>query len=204
MDLVSLVQALQSSFLQFFPFHCSRFAFICCSCLSTCLSQGFEVTTPGTLSEVTTSPTTYSQGLEGTDLYSQGFEATDFSPVPTMYSPTPQAFNIADCVTSFDSSNQIRYICVANPGLFPILKYAEQLGKKTCEEDFQNEHWNCSGFSLLRQPNITKGGKCSGWWIETQLAARAPAVFWALGFLSSTCQYLGSCAGAVAPESPAV
>ena len=36
---------------------------------------------------------------------------------------------------------------------------AEQLAKKNCEELFKNEHWNCSGFSLLNPPNITTRGR---------------------------------------------
>ena len=84
--------------------------------------------------------------------------ATD-SFLTTSYSPQPPDFELGECTSSFDSVDQMLYICIEHQELFPILKYAEKLAKKTCEECFQNELWNCSGFSLLRQPNITKGGK---------------------------------------------
>ena len=80
----------------------------------------------------------------------------------TTYSPKPPAFNLRDCKTSFDSIEQKKYICLDRPDLFPILRYAEQVAKKTCEEDFRHELWNCSGFSLLKQPAITKGGELIG------------------------------------------
>lgn len=84
------------------------------------------------------------------------FPTTEFPTTP--YSPKPPAFNLIDCKNSFDSVAQKIYICAGHPELFPILKYAEEVAKKACELDFQHELWNCSGFSLLRQPNISKAG----------------------------------------------
>lgn len=87
-------------------------------------------------------------------------EATE-PPAATTYSPKPPTFSRDDCLRSFDTSNQKRYICREHQDLFPILKYAEQVAKKRCEDDFSSEVWNCSGFSLLRQPSLTSGGLCA-------------------------------------------
>jgi hypothetical protein len=89
-------------------------------------------------------------------------EVTELLTSPTQ-PPTPQTFNIIDCYRSFDSPDQRNYICLEHEELFAILRYAERIGTTTCEENFQHEHWNCSGFSLLRQPNVTKGGMYTGW-----------------------------------------
>ncbi len=85
--------------------------------------------------------------------------ATAPEPTATTYSPKPPVFNIIDCKRSFDSYDQRLFICVKRPDLFPILTYAEQVAKKACEDDFRHELWNCSNFSLLKQPKITKGGE---------------------------------------------
>ena len=84
---------------------------------------------------------------------------TTEAPTATTYSPKPPVFNRIDCKRSFDSSAHKKFICFQRPDLFPILTYAEQVAKKTCEEDFKNELWNCSNFSLLKEPLITKGGE---------------------------------------------
>ena len=79
--------------------------------------------------------------------------------LPTTSTPT-LTINRRECfATEFDSKDQRTFICRTNPKLFPILKYAEQVARKACEEDFKQERWNCSHFSLLKQPNITKTGK---------------------------------------------
>ena len=74
------------------------------------------------------------------------------------YTP-PDAFNYLDCRNRMDNGKQTSYICLDNPDMLPILLYAERLGKETCEKTFQNNLWNCSGFSLLKEPKVTQKGR---------------------------------------------
>lgn len=71
----------------------------------------------------------------------------------------PLVFDLLECKNDFDTIDQAIFVCIKHPQLYHVLKYAEALAKARCEEDFQHELWNCSGFSLLREPNITRGGK---------------------------------------------
>ena len=102
--------------------------------------------------------------------------------LPTTSTPTLSINRSACIATEFDSKDQLLFICRNNPKLFPILKFAEQVARKACEEDFKQEKWNCSHFSLLKQPNITKTGDL-GCCIEAKLggcrnscAIRVPAL----------------------------
>ena len=72
---------------------------------------------------------------------------------------SPGSFNYLDCRRRMDNGKQTSYICHDNPDMLPLLLYAERLGKETCEETFQNNLWNCSGFSLLKEPKVTQRGK---------------------------------------------
>ena len=73
------------------------------------------------------------------------------------YTP-PSNLNILECYERLDTSDQVVYICGKHPDMIPILMYAERLGRQTCESAFKDELWNCSGFSILNEPNITKRG----------------------------------------------
>ncbi len=72
----------------------------------------------------------------------------------------PKSLNFIDCYHRMDTGPQAAYICGGNQELLPLLLYAEQEGKEICEKTFQDELWNCTGFSILKEPKITKGGKC--------------------------------------------
>lgn len=69
------------------------------------------------------------------------------------------SFSPRMCRTIFDTSQQISYVCGRHRDLFPVLLMAERRAKLECERQFKNEFWNCSGFSLLKAPNISKSGK---------------------------------------------
>lgn len=70
----------------------------------------------------------------------------------------PFRLNPNDCLEMFDTVNQVVYVCGNHPDLYPILMYAEQMAKIECEKQFKDELWNCSGYSLLKEPNVTRGG----------------------------------------------
>lgn len=63
-----------------------------------------------------------------------------------------------ECMRLFDTHEQGRYVCSSHPDLVPALEMAENVGRRECETSFQNERWNCSGFSILKAPNITNKG----------------------------------------------
>lgn len=69
------------------------------------------------------------------------------------------SFSPRMCRTIFDTSHQISYVCGRHRDLFPVLLMAERKAKLECERQFKNEFWNCSGFSLLKAPNISRSGK---------------------------------------------
>ena len=77
---------------------------------------------------------------------------------PTQVEEFPR-FNPHMCRTIFDTSKQISYVCGRHRDLFPVLLMAERIAKEECENRFKNEVWNCSGFSLLKQPNISRRGR---------------------------------------------
>ena len=72
------------------------------------------------------------------------------------------SFSLRMCRTIFDTSQQISYVCGRHRDLFPVLLMAERRAKLECERQFKNEFWNCSGFSLLKAPNISRSGKYLG------------------------------------------
>lgn len=74
------------------------------------------------------------------------------------YSPTPPDFDFMECKNSMDTLDQVIYICIQNRPLFYILQYAESLAKRKCEEEFSDNLWNCSGFSILKEPKLSKNG----------------------------------------------
>ncbi len=77
---------------------------------------------------------------------------------PSVYI-APKSLNFGDCYSRMDTGRQAAYICGGNQELLPLLLYAEQEGKEICEKTFQNELWNCTGFSILKEPRVTKGGE---------------------------------------------
>lgn len=140
-------------------------------CFSVALGQVNQVDVTDSLLSTTASSldvTTYA-GVTTDDAVTTDAVTTDAvttDPITTdavttdasTYSPTPPIFNFKECRSSMDTSEQVIYICVNNPGLFPILKYAESLAKRLCEDEFKNDLWNCSGFSILREPMLSKSG----------------------------------------------
>ena len=67
--------------------------------------------------------------------------------------------NYTECMELFDTPQQARYVCSNHPDLLPALKLAEVEGRKECERAFKDATWNCSGFSILKAPNVTRRGK---------------------------------------------
>ena len=64
-----------------------------------------------------------------------------------------------DCLQLFDTPSQGVYVCREHIDLVVALQIAEEMGREECERAFQQERWNCSNFSILKAPNITKMGK---------------------------------------------
>ena len=64
-----------------------------------------------------------------------------------------------DCERLFDTPSQRAYVCLEHPDLVTALQIAEKVGRRECQSSFQSERWNCSGFSILKAPNITSMGK---------------------------------------------
>ena len=71
----------------------------------------------------------------------------------------PKSLNFADCYARVDNGRQAAYICLEKQELLPLLIFAEEEAKKICERDFKNDHWNCTDFSILKEPKITRGRK---------------------------------------------
>ena len=63
------------------------------------------------------------------------------------------------CKRSFDTAAQVSFVCRTHLDLFPILKFAEVVAREECERQFSKQEWNCTGFSLLKAPNVTRQGK---------------------------------------------
>ena len=59
----------------------------------------------------------------------------------------------------FDTPEQGRYVCSDHSDLVPALQLAERVGREECERAFKDAAWNCSGFSLLKAPNVTSRSK---------------------------------------------
>jgi hypothetical protein len=59
------------------------------------------------------------------------------------------------CLGLFESYDQGVYVCRSHPDLVVALQIAEEMGRVECQRAFAGERWNCSGFSLLRAPNVT-------------------------------------------------
>ena len=59
----------------------------------------------------------------------------------------------------FDTYNQGVYVCRSHPDLVTALQIAEAMGRDECQRAFERERWNCSGFSILKAPNITNRGQ---------------------------------------------
>ena len=116
-----------------------RLAVLMCSCFSVDLAQSLTL-------EVTDS------------VLSTTATSLDVTTYDSTYTPTPPTFNYPECRNSMDTNEQIIYICRENPELFYILKFAEHLAKRMCENEFKHELWNCSGFSILQEPKLTRSG----------------------------------------------
>lgn len=73
-------------------------------------------------------------------------------------SPASEAaqLNPRECLAMFDTIAQARYVCT-KPKLVPLLQNAESLAKRECEAKFATNVWNCSEFSLLKQPKLNQG-----------------------------------------------
>ena len=56
----------------------------------------------------------------------------------------------------FETYSQGQYVCSSHPDLVSALQTAEEMGRAECERAFEWERWNCSSFSILKTPNITK------------------------------------------------
>ena len=69
------------------------------------------------------------------------------------------ALSYHECVELFDTPAQGRYVCSTHSDLVPALQLAEREGRKECERAFKDAAWNCSGFSLLKAPNVTSRSK---------------------------------------------
>ena len=63
-----------------------------------------------------------------------------------------------ECLGLFDVYDQGIYVCRDHPDLVAALRFAEIVAREECQEAFQTERWNCSSFSILKAPNITKKG----------------------------------------------
>ena len=63
-----------------------------------------------------------------------------------------------ECLGLFDTHAQGVYVCYSHRDLVPALQIAEELGRRECQEAFKMERWNCSNFSILKAPNVTKSG----------------------------------------------
>ena len=66
--------------------------------------------------------------------------------------------NQNDCFDLFETYDQGVYVCHEHPDLIPALHIAESMGRVQCQRAFEGERWNCSGFSILKSPNITSRG----------------------------------------------
>lgn len=82
-----------------------------------------------------------------------------------------------ECLALFDTPAQGAYVCSNRSDLVPALESAEKIAREVCETAFQNELWNCSGFSILKAPNICSTGvKEAGYLQALSLAAIAYSV----------------------------
>ena len=67
--------------------------------------------------------------------------------------------SVENCLQLFDTPSQGVYVCREHIDLVVALQIAEEMGREECERAFQQERWNCSDFSILKAPNVTKMGK---------------------------------------------
>ena len=65
----------------------------------------------------------------------------------------------AECSRMFNTQAQSLYVCGNHTDLVPALESAERIAREQCEKDFSKDRWNCSGFSLLKAPNISDTSK---------------------------------------------
>ena len=63
-----------------------------------------------------------------------------------------------NCLQLFDTYQQGVYVCQEHPDLVVALQIAEEMGREECQRAFEEERWNCSGFSILKAPNVTSMG----------------------------------------------
>ena len=64
-----------------------------------------------------------------------------------------------NCLQLFDTYSQGVYVCQHHSDLIVALQIAEELGREECQRAFERDIWNCSGFSILKAPNVTSLGK---------------------------------------------
>jgi hypothetical protein len=60
-----------------------------------------------------------------------------------------------NCLQLFDTYSQGVYVCQHHSDLIVALQIAEELGREECQRAFERDIWNCSGFSILKAPNVT-------------------------------------------------
>lgn len=101
--------------------------------------------------------------------HAQDILGVNSTATPTQVEEFPR-FNPHMCRTIFDTTRQIDYVCGRHRDLFPVLLMAERIAKEECESRFKNEVWNCSGFSLLKQPNISRRGKFTHYLVHVRFS----------------------------------
>ena len=62
------------------------------------------------------------------------------------------------CVETLGAS-QRQLVCIENREFYAALRYAELVARHECQRAFKDEPWNCSSFSILKEPKITREGK---------------------------------------------
>ena len=95
----------------------------------------------------------FAQGADTT-----GGTTTASTPTSTASSATPVQINMLECQSAFDIQAQTVLVCNNYPDLYPVLKFAEQVGRDECQKTFQGSKWNCSSFSILKPPSIVRKG----------------------------------------------
>lgn len=67
--------------------------------------------------------------------------------------------SVVSCLRSLPNNEHRRLVCLDNREFYTALKYAEMVAHHECQRAFKNEPWNCSSFSILKEPKIVRDGK---------------------------------------------
>lgn len=81
---------------------------------------------------------------------------TASTPTSTASFATPVQITMAECQRTLDIQAQSVLVCNNYLDLYPVLKFAEQVGRDECQKAFQGSKWNCSSFSILKPSNIVR------------------------------------------------